>query len=81
MRAGVFHIEGDLALHTVQVVVQARRSIQKQRRGNAVQIEGGTEGIRKEAVDRADGPLGIVGVKNRPVAGRDKYMTLKIDPR
>ena len=61
--AAVLDVKGNLALHAVQIVVQAGGSLQKQRCGHAVQVERGAQGIGKQPLHRADGALRVVQVQ------------------
>ena len=54
------YIKADGALHAVQIIVQAAAVQNKQRGGNALQVQGGTQLFLKDGFDDADGPLGIV---------------------
>ena len=69
--AAVLDVKGDLALHAVQVVVQAGGGLQEQRRRHAVQVQRGTQGVGKQPLHRADGALGVVQVQRGRVVFRD----------
>ena len=72
--AAVFHIEGDFPLDAVQVVVQAGRSLHEERRGHAVEIQRGAQGVGKQPLHRANGALGVVQVqRGRVVCGNDRF--------
>ena len=75
--AAVLDIKGDLALHAVQVVVQAGGRFQKQRCGHAVQVQRGAQSVGKQALDRADGALGVVQVQRRRVVCRNDGLAHK----
>ena len=69
--AAVLDIKGDFALHAVQVVVQAGGCFQKQRRRHTVQVQRGAQCVGKQALDRADGALGVVQVQRGRVVCRN----------
>ena len=68
--AGVLDVEGDLALHAVQVVVQAGGGLHEQGGRDAAQVQRRAQGVGKQPLDRADGPLGVVQVQGGRVARR-----------
>ncbi len=73
--SGVLDVEGDLAFITVQVIVQAGGCLKKQRRGNAVKLQGGGQRISKLALDDTDRLLGIILRKKRMISVRNNDMT------
>ena len=77
LNAAVLDIKGDLALHAVQVVVQAGGRFQKQRSGHTVQVQRGAQSVGKQALDRADGALGVVQVQRRRVVCRNDGLAHK----
>ena len=78
--AAVLDVKGHLALHAVQVVIQAGGSLQKQRCGHAVQIQRGAQGIGKQPLHRADGALGVVQVQRGFVVCRDDDLAHNVYP-
>jgi hypothetical protein len=66
--SGILYIKGNLALYTVQVIVQTCGSFQKQRGGDPVQVECLAEGVSEKMLDVANRSLGIVKSQNRLVA-------------
>ena len=78
--AAVLDVKGNLALHAVQIVVQAGGSLQKQRCGHAVQVERGAQGIGKQPLHRADGALRVVQVQRGFVVCRDDDLAHNVYP-
>ena len=78
--ATVLDVKGHLALHAVQVVVQAGGSLQKQRCGHAVQVQRGAQGISEQPLHRADGALGVVQIQRGCVVCRDDDLAHNVYP-
>ena len=57
---GAQDLKADRALDTVQVVVQARVFLDKQRGGNPVKVQKRTQPVFKQTVDQADRLLGVI---------------------
>ena len=67
------NVEGDRALHTVEVVVKTRILIHKQGGGHPTQIQGITQIHLKITLDEFNGPLHFVDGEGRmiPLGDRD----------
>lgn len=64
------YVKAHRALHAVQVVVQAGGGLDEQGGRDAAQVQRRAQGVGKQALDRADGPLGVVQVQGGRVARR-----------
>ena len=64
-------VEAHRPLHAVEVVIQSRVLIHKQRRGHTAQIQRELQVLLKAAFDELNGPLHVVAVERRPVAAGD----------
>ena len=71
LNAAFLDIKGDLALDTVQVVVQTGGCFQKQRSRHAVQVQCGAQGVGKQTFDRTNGALRVVQVQRGRIVCRD----------
>ena len=60
-------IKADRALNAVKVVVQAARGLHKQRRGDALEVQGEAQLLPKQILDQADCLLRIVEAEARAV--------------
>ena len=63
---GVIHapdVEGDRTLHAVEVVVEAGRGGHKQRSGHPVQPQRAAQPVLKQAIEQADGLLGLINTQ------------------
>ena len=56
-------VEGDRALHSVQVVVEAAGRLHKQGGGHPAQAQGPPEGVGEQPLEQADGLLGVVQIQ------------------
>ena len=65
------HVEGDGALHAVQVVVQAGGGLHKQGGGDPAQVEVPAEGVLKDPLEQGDGLLGVIQVQQGRVVSGD----------
>ena len=61
--AGVGDVKGHSPLHAVEIVVQAGGGLHKQGGGYPAQVEGAAQGVLKQALEQADGLLGVVQVQ------------------
>ena len=63
------HVEGDGALHAVQIIVQARGRVHEQRRRHALQMQRAAQLFQEDLLDKADGLLCVIKPQRRPVPG------------
>ena len=80
LNAAVLDVEGDLALHAVQIVVQAGGSLQKQRCRHTVQVQGGAQRVGEQALHGANGALGIVQVQRGLIVLRNDGLAHNKNP-
>ena len=73
-------VEGDGALHAVQVVVQARAPVHEQRGGDPVQVQPEGEVALEVLVDELNGPLELVVGQGHFVAAGDGELAHVIKP-
>ena len=69
--AAVLGVEGDLPFDAVQIVVQAGRSLDEERRRHAVEVQRGAQGVGEQPLHGADGALGVVQVQRGRVVFRN----------
>ena len=69
--AGGGDIEGHGALHPVEVVIEAGGRLHEQGSGDPAEVQRPAQRVLEEALEQADGLLGIVEVQKGGVALRD----------
>ena len=68
-------IEGDRALHAVQVIVQAAALHDKQGSRDALEVQRHAELLLKDRLDEADGLLGVIQTQKALVSFRNDNVT------
>ena len=77
---GIGNVKGHRPLHAVQVVVQAGGRLHEQGRGHPAEVEGAAQIVLKQALQKADGLLGIIEVQTGGVPLWDHGMQHSFTP-